>query len=64
MTNDYTPRRPATDPNTDAPLEGAPVRNPTEARQAAPDGRVRWVLLIGIAAVIVAFFFAYLGTRP
>lgn len=63
MTNDYTPQRPATDPSN-SPLEGAPVRNPTEARQAAPAGRVRWVLLIGIAAVIVAFFFAYLGTRP
>lgn len=42
----------------------APVRNPTEARQGRPLGRMRLVLAIGIVGVAVAFLLAYLATRP
>lgn len=42
----------------------APIRNPTEARQGAPAGRVRYVLVIGMVCVIIAFLLAYFGTRP
>lgn len=44
--------------------DAATVRNATEVRQAAPAGRVRWVLLLGIVFVVIAFIAAYLGTRP
>ncbi|WP_181706221.1 hypothetical protein [Chthonobacter rhizosphaerae] len=54
------PLRNSTPPTHDA----SPEKNPTEARGAAPANRVRWVLVIGIALVIVAFFLAYIGTRP
>ena len=40
------------------------VINPTEARQAAPAGRVRWVLIVGIVCVAIAFALAYMATRP
>lgn len=40
------------------------VVNPTEARQAAPAGRVRWVLIVGIVCVAIAFAIAYMATRP
>ncbi|BBE72836.1 hypothetical protein [Oharaeibacter diazotrophicus] len=42
----------------------APVRNPTEARQGTPLGRMRLVLAIGIVGVAVAFLIAYWATRP
>lgn len=63
MTDDPNRTRPL-DTNTHRDAEGRALKNPTEARQAAPAGRVRWVLIIGIAAVAVAFLLAYLGTRP
>lgn len=64
MADDTTPRRPTTHQPTHAPGEPAPVRNPTEARQGAPAGRMRWVLVIGMVAVSIAFVLAYLGTAP
>lgn len=62
MTDDPNSRY---DPHTPGASDGpTPVRNPTEARQGATPGRVRYVLVIGVVLVIVAFFFSYLGTRP
>lgn len=42
------------------PAATGPVRNPTEARQGSTTGRVRWVLGIGIVAVVILFGLAYL----
>ncbi len=63
MTDDPNRVRPTQPiPHTDP--DGSPVKNPTEARGGALAGRMRWVLVLGIAAVALAFLFAILGTRP
>ena len=36
------------------------VETPTEARQATTSGRMRYVLAIGIAAVVIAFAIIYM----
>lgn len=55
-------------PSARAPADrrdpAATVRNPTEARQGTPLGRMRLVLAIGVVGVAVAFLIAYLATRP
>jgi hypothetical protein len=40
------------------------IVNPTEARQGSPAGRVRWVLIVGLVCVVIAFALAYMATRP
>jgi hypothetical protein len=68
-----SPRHPGTpagaagpaDPTLVTPSTERPeIVNPTEARQGAPAGRVRWVLVVGLVCVVIAFALAYLGTRP
>lgn len=38
----------------EAPV-GAPIKEPTEARQGVPVNRMRYVLGIGIACVVIGF---------
>lgn len=42
--------------------DAAPVMAPTPARQGRADNRVRYILGIGIALVVIAFIAVYFGT--
>jgi len=44
--------------------DAAPVMTPTDARQGRPVHRVRYVLGIGLAAVVVIFIAIYFGYSP
>jgi hypothetical protein len=44
--------------------DSAPVKGPTEARQGKPYHRVRYVLFIGLALIVVAFAATYFLTPP
>lgn len=44
--------------------DAAPVMTPTDARQGRPVHRVRYVLGIGIAVVVIAFLAIYFGYSP
>jgi hypothetical protein len=43
--------------------ESGPTLNPTEARQGVTGHNVRYVLIGGIAAVVVAFILAYMAVH-
>jgi len=42
--------------------DAAPVMNPTPARQGRTGNRVRYVLGIGLALIVIAFVAVYFGT--
>jgi len=44
------------------PHDSAPVMSPTAARQSRPFHRVRYVLAVGIALVVIAFLAVYFWT--
>jgi len=46
------------------PHDAAPVMLPNEARQGRPVHRVRYILGIGLAAVVVALAVIYFGYTP
>lgn len=71
MSSDQTPPRPedrardrARDRAGSSGDEPAVVRNPTEASQGAPAGRVRWVVILGLLLAVIGYIVVYFATRP
>jgi hypothetical protein len=62
MTNQQEPIRPGSDPDPASPHH-APVKTATEARSGVTLGRMRWVLYLSLAAIVVVLLIVWAVIR-